>query len=165
MENQTQNMSIPIPHHDKLIGREGCSLKPIAERTSARMYVDIKTADNIYLPAAEEKKKIENTSRYTKKSQTILTTTNIVNEDLPERFSQINFKEERNKKLHSSDRICSYGVDCKKNFCRFKHPQYFNKHLISKYKKEIEIKKHRRDFKKESRIFMHKYRNSKLKIL
>jgi hypothetical protein len=61
------------------------------------MYVDIKTADNIFLPAAEEKKEMEVSSKYTKKIQPILTTTNIVNEDLPERFSQTNFKEEITK--------------------------------------------------------------------
>ncbi|GBB99300.1 hypothetical protein RclHR1_03480004 [Rhizophagus clarus] len=103
------------------------------------------------------------------KTTPITTTTNILNEDLPEKFSQTNFKERHNKDTNkklpiSDDRMCWYGVDCKKNFCRFTHPQsqYVDHHLISKYKKEIETKKHRRDFKKESRIFINNYRNREL---
>ncbi|CAB4421635.1 unnamed protein product [Rhizophagus irregularis] len=105
------------------------------------------------------------------KVETSLITANIINEDLPEKFSQTIFKESKErrnkdmiKKLPiSDDRMCWYGANCKKNFCRFKHPQYIiDHHLILKYKKEIETKKHKRDFKKESRIFLHKYRNREL---
>uniref|UniRef100_U9T6P0 K Homology domain-containing protein n=1 Tax=Rhizophagus irregularis (strain DAOM 181602 / DAOM 197198 / MUCL 43194) TaxID=747089 RepID=U9T6P0_RHIID len=102
------------------------------------------------------------------KTETSLITANIINEDLPEKFSQAIFKERRNKDMIkklpiSDDRMCWYGANCKKNFCRFKHPQYIiDHHLILKYKKEIETKKHKRDFKKESRIFLHKYRNREL---
>ncbi|CAB5215335.1 unnamed protein product [Rhizophagus irregularis] len=105
------------------------------------------------------------------KTETSSITANIINEDLPEKFSQTIFKESKErrnkdmiKKLPiSDDRMCWYGANCKKNFCRFKHPQYIiDHHLILKYKKEIETKKHKRDFKKESRIFLHKYRNREL---
>ncbi|RIA84919.1 hypothetical protein C1645_831580 [Glomus cerebriforme] len=92
--------------------------------------------------------------------------TTINNEDLQEKFSKDVFRKKRNKNvirnLSNSDEMCQYGVDCRKKLCGLKHPQYFNHHLMLKYKKEIELEKHKRDFKKESRIFMHKYRNREL---
>ncbi|CAG8609923.1 1687_t:CDS:2, partial [Rhizophagus irregularis] len=150
MSKQIQKSSILIPQNieiGKLIGREGRNLKPISEKTVKYRFSTVKEKE---------------------KTETSLITANIINEDLPEKFSQAIFKERRNKDMIkklpiSDDRMCWYGANCKKNFCRFKHPQYIiDHHLILKYKKEIETKKHKRDFKKESRIFLHKYRNREL---
>jgi hypothetical protein len=199
MEKQIQKLTISIPQHievGKLIGREGRNLKPIAERTGTHIYIDTKINPaqiKIHINKKKEnppfenrindaRNQLNNLMKNISKSKARLpkeqvedrstpTITNIVNEDLPERFSQSEFEERHNKdrrnknmikKLENSDEMCWYGVDCKKNFCKFKHPQYIDQHLISKYKKEIETKKHRRDFKKESRIFIHKYRNREL---
>ncbi|RIA84918.1 hypothetical protein C1645_879637 [Glomus cerebriforme] len=70
------------------------------------------------------------------------------NEDLSEKFSKDVFRKKHNKNMINPDGMCSYGVDCRKK--------------LRRNKKEIELEKRKRNFKKESRIFMHKYRNREI---
>ncbi|CAB4414205.1 unnamed protein product [Rhizophagus irregularis] len=90
----------------------------------------------------------------------------VVNDNLPEKFSRFskNFKRKcKNKPKHKKmpDGMCWNGVDCRRKFCQFKHPsvrQYYNRYLILRYKKEIYSRKHKRDFKKESRLYIKNYK-------
>ncbi|GBC44860.2 hypothetical protein GLOIN_2v1775596 [Rhizophagus irregularis DAOM 181602=DAOM 197198] len=90
----------------------------------------------------------------------------VVNDDLPEKFSRFskNFKRKcKNKPKHKKmlDGMCWNGVDCIRKFCQFEHPsvrQYYNHYLILRYKKEIYSRKHKRDFKKESRLYIKNYK-------
>ncbi|PKK62788.1 hypothetical protein RhiirC2_855444 [Rhizophagus irregularis] len=90
----------------------------------------------------------------------------VVNDDLPEKFSRFskNFKRKcKNKPKHKKmpDGMCWNGVDCRRKFCQFEHPsvrQYYNRYLILRYKKEIYSRKHKRDFKKESRLYIKNYK-------
>ncbi|GES84481.1 hypothetical protein GLOIN_2v719779 [Rhizophagus clarus] len=98
MEKQTQNLFIPIPHRteiDKLIGREGCNLKPITERTGTYTYIDKETNSSQIKYLYDEEN--ENVEVPQTTLTTTTTTTNTVNEDLPEKFSKTIFKEKRNK--------------------------------------------------------------------
>ncbi|CAB5161502.1 unnamed protein product [Rhizophagus irregularis] len=91
----------------------------------------------------------------------------VVNDDLPEKFSIFskNFKRKcKNKPKHKKipDGMCWNGVDCIRKFCQFEHPSvrqyYINHYLILRYKKEIYSRKHKRDFKKESRLYIKNYK-------